>query len=46
LKNRPAPVFAGKSYSFEVDNGMELRDQYGRDGRLHVVEGASVPVSR
>jgi hypothetical protein len=29
----PAPVFAGKSYSFQVDNGMELRDQYAGDGR-------------
>jgi len=31
-----APVFAGKSYSFKVDNGIELRDDYGGDGRsLH-----------
>lgn len=30
------PVFAGKSYSLQVDNGIELRDQYAGDGRsLH-----------
>jgi hypothetical protein len=36
LNNMPAPAFAGKSYTFQVDNGIELRDQYARDGRsLH-----------
>jgi phenolic acid decarboxylase len=36
LSNMPAPVFAGNSYSLQVDNGIELRDQYAGDGRsLH-----------
>jgi phenolic acid decarboxylase len=32
----PTPIFAGSSYSFQVDNGIELQDQYASDGRsLH-----------
>jgi phenolic acid decarboxylase len=27
------PVFAGHSYPFQVDNGMELHDNYSKDGQ-------------